>query len=119
MSLNTRAATWIFAALIATASFLPAPWKGRFSTTGMVHHGVHIAVFCAAVLLAGANSKEPRSAVSAAFVWLSMGCLLEIFQPLVYGSRFEYKDVCDDALGVAIGLAVVWAWRRHAGAQYD
>jgi hypothetical protein len=92
----------LFLTLLAGLSLAPEPLKGRMATVGTLHRYSHLAIFFAGFLFLGIGNApvSGRLAIALAFV----GALLEVLQRAVYGNSLEYRDILDDATGVALGF---------------
>jgi hypothetical protein len=90
-------------------SLLPAPWKGRFASRGLVHHFEHVLAFCTLFLLCSDRSSDARKNIGVAIAVFAFGALLEALQTAAYRIPLEYADILDDGLGVAVGLVARFA----------
>lgn len=114
---------WVLAVKVWVVSWLP--WgadMAAFDGSGQADKLVHWALF-AATAAAGAWARwaggRRRLAV---LVWglLVVGVLTEVLQTYVPGRGPSAADWLADALGVAVGVAVVmWATRGRAGNGYS
>jgi hypothetical protein len=102
--LRSRPAAFACLALLAVLAALPAPYRGRFATSGFVHAWAHIAVFYAAFLVTVPRAKNGRDTAILACLLLGYGAALEILQTALFHIPLEYSDVLADAAGVALGI---------------
>jgi hypothetical protein len=91
-------------ALLALLAALPAPFRGRFATSGLVHASAHIAVFYVAFLVTVPRSRNGRHTAILGCLLLSYGAALELLQTFLFHIPLEYADVLADAAGVALGI---------------
>ncbi len=94
----------LFLAMLAVVSVLPEPLKKLTSTHGLLHDGLHIAAFLAALLIAAGPSKSSNTLVLWAIVLMCFGTLLELVQTRIYNNPLEVRDILDDAVGIGAGV---------------
>jgi len=102
--LRSRPVAFAGLALLALLAALPAPFRGRFATTGLVHACAHIAVFYVAFLITGLRAKSGRETAIQGCWLLSYGAALEMLQTLLFHIPLEYGDVLADGAGIALGI---------------
>ena len=75
----------------------------------MTHRAIHVAAFGSSFLVLTLLATGRKEHLKAAAAVLIIGFTVEIIQYLVYSHRqnFEWTDVRDDALGIAIAYIVV------------
>src|SRR5256885_1481636 len=82
----------VFLIILTAVALLPQPFKGRFSTVGLLHDCVHLAAFFVAFLLTSWRGCSLRQAATRAAVLFVFGVALEIVETRFYGNRLEYRD---------------------------
>ena len=90
-----------FLSAIVVASLLPQPWKGLTALPGLLHDGAHILAFALALRLLCRSRPNWVELTLAAAGLLVFGATLEWLQTAQFGSRLEYRDILDDAIGIA------------------
>jgi hypothetical protein len=81
-----------------------------------------VLTFGSTCLLVGLLAWNKREELQAAGEVLAIGCLIEVAQDILYshGKLFEWWDVRDDAIGIALAFVVIRVLRRtHRGAVSD
>ena len=104
---DRRLALAVWTAGLTGLSLLPLPMKRLIGTTGTWHDAGHVACFAiTAVLLLLA---KPTSARSLPGLWpvLMLAFALEWLEAELYASRFEWKDIVMDILGMLLAIVFV------------
>jgi VanZ family protein len=105
----------------ATMPVVPAPIASWFTDT-MLHAGGYtvLALLTLRATAAGRWRGVTANAVVLAFV-ISMlhGLSVEWIQMYVPTRFAEWRDVANDALGTAVGLAAAWAWSIMRRQSHD
>lgn len=86
------------------------------------HRLVHVLTFGSTCLLVGLLTWNKREELQAAGEVLAIGCLIEVAQDILYshGKLFEWWDVRDDAIGIALAFVTIRLIHRvHHGAICD
>jgi len=109
---------WISAVLVG--SLLPSSAKvtlhasegnGTHSknTVTMKHRFIHFIAFGSSFLVLSLLATGRREQLEAAVEIMTIGCIVEIIQFLVYSHRqvFEWWDVRDDAIGIVVGFLLL------------
>jgi VanZ family protein len=104
----------VWLAILVGISLVPDPVKYELGTKGSFHAAWHLIVFGLTGVLFCWNSGSVRMRIVGAFAGCSLAVLLEALETFVYRNRYEWKDVCVDCLGVAIGLMIVMLWPRYS-----
>jgi VanZ family protein len=73
----------------------------------VLHILAHIVAFSTPALLLCLTRKNPRQEWIMAASVMAVGLFLETAQCFMYGIEFEWWDVRDDAIGIAIALLLV------------
>jgi hypothetical protein len=102
--LRSRPVAFACLALLALLAALPAPFRGRFATSGLVHACAHIAVFYVAFLVTVTRAKSGRDTAISGCLLLSYGAALEVLQTALFHIPLEYADVLADGAGVALAI---------------
>jgi hypothetical protein len=102
--LRSRPVAFACLALLALLAALPAPFRGRFATSGLVHACAHIAVFYLTFLVTVPRANNGRDTAILGCLLLSYGAALEMLQTLLFHIPLEYADVLADAAGVTLGI---------------
>lgn len=106
---------WIVAVIVG--SLLPGDLKEKIGTNppkgvepvgyeGTRHRVIHVCVFGSSYFLLSLLAWNRREELQAAGEVLALGCLIELLQDLVYahGKVFEWWDLRDDAIGIAVAF---------------
>jgi hypothetical protein len=109
---------WISAVIVG--SLLPGSAKERIGAStsearprtrqdGYRHRFVHVLTFGSTCLLVSLLAWNRREELQAAGEVLVIGCLIELAQDIVYlhGNLFEWWDVRDDAIGIALAFITI------------
>jgi hypothetical protein len=96
--------------ILVVGSLLPQNAKHAIGTQGLWHRPLHLILFAttAGTTLA---AFAPRRFVIPIFL-VVLAVLLESAEHLLYFNPFEWNDVRDDVIGIAIGILLVRSWRR-------
>ena len=93
-------------------ALLPEPVKSRLATRGLIHDSTHIGAFLIASVLISVGVSNSRNVALCAAGLMLLGITLELGQVSRFRNRFEYGDILDDGIGIALGslcrLAVDW-----------
>ena len=121
--------------LIVLTSFSLAPWivKFRLGITGARHNRWHFAAFFITALVFSKPVSFDRQSLNGyenpflyqggggAFPWVFrslaaplVALSLEALEVAVYHNRFEWRDVCVDCTGIAVGFASLAIWQMFA-----
>jgi hypothetical protein len=122
------ASVWVVCLVVA--SFMPARDKRKLGTlaseheppshTTLIHRLGHMSGFGVAALLFMLLAKaDGYDAWRAAMTALLLGLTLEIIEPGVLESMFEWWDIRDDAIGIAVALIGFESYWRAAGRNRD
>jgi hypothetical protein len=104
---GTRRWSLLWALTVVTVSIGPLSIKGGLATTGGLHFFIHVAAFMVGALVA-CRPSGGRGHRTLATTWVAgMAFLSEYLEVLVYGNRFEWRDVTADIIGVLLGLAIL------------
>ena len=78
------------------------------------HRLVHLFAFGSSFLVLSALATRKREQLEAAAEILAIGCIVELTQYFVYSHRlvFEWWDVRDDAIGIALAFLLVQTMNR-------
>ncbi|HLK51577.1 MAG TPA: VanZ family protein [Bryobacteraceae bacterium] len=90
--------------LTVLALLLPAPYKGKTATFGLMHPAAHIVVFFLLYLCISAGSSTARQSAVVLLFLLAFGAALEFLQTRVYGTPLEYRDISADAAGAMLAF---------------
>jgi hypothetical protein len=126
--LPTRVARWLarfWISAVIVGSLLPGSAKASLrasedhlnqlsSTVHMKHRLIHFFAFGSSFLALGLLAQCRREELEAAGEVVAVGCLVELTQCVVYshGQIFEWWDVRDDAIGVAVAFLLLLITRR-------
>jgi hypothetical protein len=126
---------WI--AGVVVASLLPGSAKAEFGTPAsgrahavqhprLEHRLVHVFAFGSSCFLLTLLAMNRREQLQAAGEVLLVGCLVELAQDVMYshGKIFEWWDVRDDAIGIALAFLAIQLIHRFtsdaaSGPQHD
>jgi VanZ family protein len=100
---------------IACLSFMPNPNPTLSTGWDKANHAFGFAALAVAGAMAAAGGTAWLRHGGMPLLLLAFGVFIEAVQFFVPGRSTEFADVVADAIGIAIGLAVVAAWRRLAG----
>jgi len=75
----------------------------------MKHRFIHFIAFGSSFLVLSLLATGRREQLEAAVEIMTIGCIVEIIQFLVYSHRqvFEWWDVRDDAIGIVVGFLLL------------
>ena len=123
-----RQATWIarfWIAAVIAGSLMPSPGKEKLGLRPVKtahaqrhiasrHRLAHMFAFGSSWFLVSLLAFNNREALEAAGEILAVGFLVELTQFVVYshGHMFEWWDIRDDAIGIAVTLLAVQLVRR-------
>ncbi len=117
--------TSLWLTLLIVASFMPARDKVRLGTisqdgkhvargdTTLMHRLGHVGGFGLAALLLILLAEGEYPPWKAGLGALFLGVTLEVIEPMVLFTVFEWWDIRDDAIGVAVVIVCCEAWRRR------
>jgi len=103
---------WIWAALcvaVGVAALAPGDVAPTVTASDKADHLLSFAALAAAGLLALAPGR--RSSMLAATSMLAYGALIELLQTQIPGRYGDVQDAVADAVGVALGLALITGLR--------
>lgn len=117
---------WISVVIIG--SLLPGKYKEKISPNqpGRAHaqqHGgnnhriIHLFAFGSSFFLLSFLAADRREQLQAAAEVMALGCIIEVLQDFLYlhGKLFEWWDLRDDAIGIAIALVIVQLMHHFDG----
>lgn len=109
--------TWaVLVAVVGVAALTPGELAPSVTASDKMDHLLGFATLSATHMLALAPAR--RSSVMAGVGMLFYGALIELLQTQVPGRHGDLKDVMADAMGVALGIAMVtglrWLFRTPA-----
>ena len=118
---GTRVAGVLYVGLLAAASLLPSGsgsaggWDRKVSPP--VQNVLHVPAYAGLSMLAVSSTIPALRARMITLVLIGLACtivglLLELAQAGIPGRMGSASDVLWNSVGVAFGLAAVWAWRR-------
>lgn len=87
------------------------PWRPPGESQSILHNAGHIASFGVAGLMLFALSQNPRQIYIAALGVFCLAVAIELIQHLLYKNQFEWWDVRDDTVGIALALMLI-RWTR-------
>jgi hypothetical protein len=105
-----RALLPFWVATVIVGSFLPAEAKRAIGTQsgvhlnsnpGWPHRAWHIGTFGFTALLVSLACREPRQRFWMLTGVFGLGLGIEVTQPVVFGSQFEWWDMRDNGYGIA------------------
>jgi hypothetical protein len=84
------------------------------AAVGTAHRFVHFFAFGSSFLVLSLLANKIREELEAALEILAIGCIVEVVQFFVYDHRqgFEWWDVRDDAIGIAVAFLLLQMARR-------
>jgi hypothetical protein len=106
-------ATLAQVAFLILGSLLPQTAKHAIGTQGLWHRPLHLILFATTAATTRAASARLRLYTSIFLVALALS--LEFAEHLLYLNLFEWHDVRDDLVGIAIGLLLVGSWQWSSG----
>jgi hypothetical protein len=112
LSASLLAKLWLV--FVAALSLLPLHAKNFLLTTGFLHTYGHIVIFGITGALCCRALYKPLTSVIGGMAVLAFGFCLEFLQWLIYGNRFEWRDLVLDALGITCGLLLL-SIAKHVG----
>jgi hypothetical protein len=95
--------------VLIVGSLLPQAAKHAIGTQGLWHRPLHLILFAATACTTRAAFVH-RPFFTSIFL-LTLALSLESAEHLLYRNLFEWRDVRDDVIGIAIGLLLAGAWR--------
>jgi hypothetical protein len=95
--------------ILIVGSLLPQNAKHAIGTQGLWHRPLHLILFATTACTTRAAFAR-RPFLTSIFL-LTLALSLESAEHLLYDNLFEWRDVWDDAIGIAIGLVLAGAWR--------
>ncbi len=95
-----------------TLCWLPKPIKLLMHTTGIMHHPAHIVLFTLITACFCWTETGVRKRLAIVMVMTALGSGIEVSQMMLSHGHLELADIIDDALGSALGYAVVWVLTR-------
>lgn len=113
-----RAWRWTCTALfvaVGTAALTPGDMAPTVTASDKIDHLLAFAALSATALLAMAPG--PRRSIAAAASMCSYGVVIEVLQTQVAGRSAEFQDVLADAVGAALGVAVIVVLRHWVRAS--
>ena len=72
------------------------------------HRQVHWAAFAGAALMLLSLARTRRQEALAALAMVMLGISIEVLQHLIYRHPMEWRDIADDSIAVAAGLALYY-----------
>lgn len=78
-------------------------------TAILAHQFIHFVAFGSSFLVLSLLATGRREQLEAAFEVMTIGCIIELIQYVVYSHRqvFEWWDVRDDAIGVVVAFLLI------------
>jgi VanZ like family len=103
-----RVATLWIVGLVAVSL---QPWRPHGESESIVHQMAHLVLFGAAGLMLFALSRNAKQILTAALGIFCLAVAIETSQHLLYKNLFEWWDVRDDTIGLAMAAMLI-RWTR-------
>ncbi|MDP8990293.1 MAG: hypothetical protein M3N41_09490 [Acidobacteriota bacterium] len=95
--------------ILIVGSLLPQKTKHAIGTQGLWHRPLHLILF--ATTAGAVRVAFSRRPVFTSMLLVTLAFLLESAEHLLYVNLFEWNDVEDDMIGMAIGLLLAGGWQ--------